>query len=476
MKKLFNIFLLLLLFIASSAHPWKPNHYVIVDTDGGIDDMRAICMLLASPDVRVLGITVSPGALSAEDAYIKVKSLLNSFYHEGIPVGINRTKIYKSPQFQAAKNFKWGNENGIDPTKAQEFLVTIREILAAEKTKISFVCLGGMSSANESLKKIPEFETQVKQIIWSCNGLKDIKGFNYNIDKTSTTSMLKQKISVKAVLSRDDLDFFDQSFLEMIGKVNSRYANKMMDFSVSETVKNHPFSLKVNDELVPVYLHFPDLFNNSIYGNNTESIPANIEGIKDSFLKILKGETVPKNQVIREFPLNPEFYFQDIQTSVKEITGKYGEDEWIAGVLANELHRHLGVFAIVGVKMGIRAREYFDTGVDEFRVTSFAGSIPPLSCMNDGIQVSTGATPGHGLLTVSSDTITKPVCEFSYLNHRIRLTLKPEITRKISDELKEINFIYGLDSNIYWELVRKNSIKYWRDLDRHEIFEIEVLN
>lgn len=476
MKKLFNIFLLLLLFIASSAHPWKPNHYVIVDTDGGIDDMRAICMLLASPDVRVLGITVSPGALSAEDAYIKVKSLLNSFYHEGIPVGINRTKIYKSPQFQAAKNFKWGNENGIDPTKAQEFLVTIREILAAEKTKISFVCLGGMSSANESLKKIPEFETQVKQIIWSCNGLKDIKGFNYNIDKTSTTSMLKQKIFVKAVLSRDDLDFFDQSFLEMIGKVNSRYANKMMDFSVSETVKNHPFSLKVNDELVPVYLHFPDLFNNSIYGNNTESIPANIEGIKDSFLKILKGETVPKNQVIREFPLNPEFYFQDIQTSVKEITGKYGEDEWIAGVLANELHRHLGVFAIVGVKMGIRAREYFDTGVDEFRVTSFAGSIPPLSCMNDGIQVSTGATPGHGLLTVSSDTITKPVCEFSYLNHRIRLTLKPEITRKISDELKEINFIYGLDSNIYWELVRKNSIKYWRDLDRHEIFEIEVLN
>ena len=45
------------------------------------------------------------------------------------------------------------------------------------------------------------------------------------------------------------------------------------------------------------------------------------------------------------------------------------------------------------------------------------------------------------------------------MNRKIRLTLKPEITEKISSELKEINFVYGLDSNIYWELVRKNSIK-----------------
>jgi hypothetical protein len=62
------------------------------------------------------------------------------------------------------------------------------------------------------------------------------------------------------------------------------------------------------------------------------------------------------------------------------------------------------------------------------------------------------------------------------MNRKIRLTLKPEFTGKISAELKEINFVYGLDSNIYWELVRKNSIKYWLNLDRHEIFTIELLN
>ena len=68
-----------------------------------------------------------------------------------------------------------------------------------------------------------------------------------------------------------------------------------------------------------------------------------------------------------------------------------------------------------------------------------------------------------------------PSAEFTYLNRKIRLTLKPDITEKITSELKEINFVYGLDSNTYWELVRKNSIKYWLVMDRHEMFEVEVI-
>ena len=52
--------ILLSLVIASlGAHPWKPRHYVIIDSDGGIDDLKAICMLMASPDVRILAITAS---------------------------------------------------------------------------------------------------------------------------------------------------------------------------------------------------------------------------------------------------------------------------------------------------------------------------------------------------------------------------------------------------------------------------------
>jgi hypothetical protein len=76
---------------------------------------------------------------------------------------------------------------------------------------------------------------------------------------------------------------------------------------------------------------------------------------------------------------------------------------------------------------------------------------------------------------VRNDTVTSASADFTYMNHKIKLTLKPEIARKINDELKQINFIYGLDSNIYWELVRKNTIKYWLNLDRHDIFIIQVI-
>ena len=476
MKK--TIILLFGLIICSllSAHPWKPNHYVIIDTDGGIDDMKAISMMLASPDVRVLGIICSPGSLSAASTYIKVKSMLNSYYHEGIPVMINRSARFKSPDMPAALGYYWGDESTVDPSGAPDFLPFIRNIIKYEPSKISFVCLGGLSTAASSVREIADLNDHLNQIIWSCEGLKDTRGFNYSIDKAASRYILEQEIPVAAVVPDEAAVFYDAGFISGIKGTGTPYAKKISTFLESETAGNHDFALQLYDDLVPLYLHYPQYFSKTGSGTKSDNSPSDITGLREGYLKIVSGETVEHNQVIKEIPEDPDFYFDDLKPYVTEIIEKYGHDEWVSGVIGNELHRHLGTFSIIGVKMGIRAREYFDTGVDEFTAVSYAGSEPPLSCMNDGVQVSTGATPGHGLLTVRSDTAKLPMVDFTYLNHTIRLRLKPELAEKISGELKEINFVYGLDSNIYWELVRKNSIKYWRELDRHEIFDIEVLN
>lgn len=477
MKRLFLIFTTLFLSLSLYSHPWKPSHYVIIDTDGGIDDIKAITMLLASPDVRVLAITTSPGVLTAANAYIKVRSLLDSYFHEGISVGINRKVTAKASDLPAALETKWGDEDGIHAREAPDFITVIAEIIASEKTKISFICLGGMSTALHALREIPDFGKQIKDFIWSADGPDDKAGFNYNIDKKASIGMLKQEIPVKIVRNYTigDNEFYNAELLNYLGSVKTIYAKKLFAFFNSDAAKNHIFSYTAADEIVAIFLHYPDLFINKTLGNISDCIPSDLAGLRESTIKILKGETVPKNQVFKEIPTDPSFYFDDIKGSVTEIIDKYGMDEWSSGVLANELHRHLGVFAIIGVKMGIRAREYFDTGVDEFSTTSYAGSVPPLSCFNDGLQVSTGSTPGHGLLTVINDPPSSPSAIFTYMNKKIRLTLKPEITEKITAELREINFVYGLDSNTYWELVRKNSIKYWLGMDRHEIFDIEEI-
>lgn len=478
MKKFFSIIFFVLLTGIINAHPWKPSHYVIVDTDGGVDDIKAISMLLASRDVRVLAITVSPGVLSAEEAYIKVRSLLNSYYHEGLLVGINRDAVYKPADHALAKESIWGSEKEIDINQAPDALPLLKDVLSTEKTKVSFISLGSLNTAYMAIRNLQLFREQVKEIIWSADGENDKAGFNYNIDKKASAAILKQEIPVKIVRAFDMANnvFYDNEILKSLSGVKTPYGRKISGFLQSESAKAHKFAYSAVDEMTVVFLHYPSLFVNKTTGNISDCSPADINGIKESLIRIFEGKTVEENQLIKELPLDPAFYFDDISLYVNEIIDKYGLVEWTSGVFSSEMHRHLGVFEIIGVKMGIRAIEYFSAGVDEFNVLSFAGSNPPLSCLNDGLLVSTGATPGHGLFAVSDDPVKIPGARFTYKNRGIKITLKPELAEKISAELKEINFIYGLDSDIYWELVRQNTIKYWRDFDRHEIFVIEEVN
>ncbi|MBE0675049.1 MAG: nucleoside hydrolase [Bacteroidales bacterium] len=471
MRRIFNIAFFLLFVGTMAAHPWKPAHYVIIDTDGGIDDIRAISLLLASPDVRVMGIITSGGALTAEMAYVKIKSALNSFHHEGLPVGINRGSSPAGKNMPLPAGMNYGPEEGTDPSVAEGHIALITRLLAHEPTKFSFIALGSLNTAWSAYSTVPAFSKQAKEIVWSSNSLTNPSGFNYETDRDATGNILVTGMPVR-VITASGGEFYTTALTQRLKNSGSRYAAMVLNTFTSAT-SDHEFAFRATDEMVPLWLQFPEIFNAEGEGSGTlHRIKAGAPA-EDMFMKMINGETVERNQVVRAFPTNPEFYFDDIQPYVTDIIERYGMDEWASGVLANELHRHLGVFAIIGVKMGIRAREYFATGVDEFFLTSYAGTRQPLSCMIDGILTSTGSTPGHALIEVIDSETPSPSALFRYKDMTVRITLKPEIAGKISDELKEYNFVYGLDSNIYWELVRKSAIKYWRDFSRHDIFIIE---
>ena len=444
MKRATFAFILLFILASLSAHPWKPRHYVIIDTDGGVDDRKAICLLLASPDVRILAITVSNGFNKSPEAYKIVRTMLDSLWHEGLPMA-----------------------NGA------EAISLIEECLNGETSPVTFIALGSLKTAAEAIEGVPSFTTKVKRIIWSNEGLPGEEGFNYRADPKAVQEVLGGTLPV-SVTGRGGEAFYNDTLIGEISEIKTPYASTVS--GLIEAMAGHSFVFTAYDEMVPLLLHYPSLFTASpADGKNRFWYPADIDALRRATVTILKGETVRRMQVIKTIPQDTSFYMSDLQPSVEAIRNKYGEDEWASGVIANELHRHLGVFAIIGVKMGIRAREYFCTGVDEMSVTSHAGSVPPLSCMNDGVQVSTGATPGHGLLAVSTETPFFPAADFTHKGKTIRITLKKELAEKVSSELKEINFVNGLDSDIYWELVRQNSIKYWLQFDRHEIFAIEII-
>lgn len=471
MKKQILIIVLLLSFLVSSGHPWKPAHNVIIDTDCGIDDMRAITVLLASPDVNILGIIVSAGALSPYDGYKKMKSMLNSYHHEGIPVTINYN--LRGLDLEFPSSVKWGDENNINVPETNGFNKLCRNIIQNGTSGISFIALASLNSISELISSGLFTSEHVAEIIWSNNSLSRLSGFNYNIDRRSANKILKGDIPVKTIGYPGNKLFYSESFISDLNKIKSGYTEKICSvMKNSPGIDNHDFAWQAADEMTAIYLHYPDLFLAENVKEHQFFRPGDNEELKSHFVKIISGETVSRNQVFKSIPTDTSFYQPDLQPFINDIISNHGRDEWECGVLTNEMHRHLGVYSIIGVKMGILAREYFHVGVDMMEVTSFAGSAPPLSCMNDGLQVSTGATTGHGLLNVTREELSTRT-DFTYNGVTIRIRLNEEIANKINEELKELNIVHGLDSDIYWELVRQRAILHWKNLSRYEIFEIE---
>jgi pyrimidine-specific ribonucleoside hydrolase len=174
---------------------------------------------------------------------------------------------------------------------------------------------------------------------------------------------------------------------------------------------------------------------------------------------------------------NHNIYQEDVASIMDDVILQNGREDFRIGVLTNELHGHLGIYAIIGAKMGLRAREYFDVGLDDLSVISYAGNNPPVSCMNDGLQVSTGATVGHGLITIATDAVMPlPAAEFIFKDQKIRVELKNEITEKIKIEVSTGVKEFGIESEDYWIYIRKLALNYWKDLNRFEIFTITSMN
>lgn len=91
------------------------------------------------------------------------------------------------------------------------------------------------------------------------------------------------------------------------------------------------------------------------------------------------------------------------------------------------LHGHLGPYLVAGIRMGLLAlRQLNNPGYFGLRAESEAGRTPPLSCLNDGVQIGSGCTAGKGNLRVVGEE--RPRVRFTSENGRwITIELRPEI-------------------------------------------------
>ena len=216
-----------------------------------------------------------------------------------------------------------------------------------------------------------------------------------------------------------------------------------------------------------------------------------------------------------------------IEAMAERTIARWGKEEWRAVILTNEIHGHIGIYSTIGAKMGIYALELLSrlcNKAEELKVLSFAGSRPPVSCFNDGLQISTGATLGHGSIKIAkSCSLSKgckecadceeliecaesrecgeskecaesrecaeskehadarveaifrfrAICSTEAKEMLLRVWLKEELRQQIAGDIANAVKQYGHTPD-YWLQVRRLALDYWQQWNRAEIFETEM--
>ena len=484
MKK-YIFFSILILFYSSSLFAYTSNvkAHIIIDTDAAADDLRAICLLLASDEIEVIAITTSDGALDPKNGLIKVRALLKSFGHEGIPTASGRiSQSYPPPWRKFNQHINWGDENLIETNSKRNASDLVISSIETEEKPVTVICLGSLTNISDAFRIKPEIKEEVERIVWYNDNIHPCSGTNYKIDKKAADYILSEDIIVDVVSNSNGKPIvFTKNLLRSIEDIKTPYAQKIAKSYRQDDVfqKIKSGHLGLWDDLVALYLLYSELFETKIIEkqpNHSISRTLKKDIIGERIIEILSCENEDRSIVFKQFPNDALLFREDVGQFMNRIIEKHGKKEWKIVVLTNEFHDHLGIYSIVGAKMGLRARGYFNVGRDELLVVSYAGSQPPVSCFNDGLQVSTGATLGHGTISLKTDSPQIPKATFTFKNTTISLQLKEDYWDIVKKDIKQAIKQHGLLTDNYWRFIRELAISYWLEWSRKEIFNLRIID
>lgn len=468
------------LFPASAGAHSGPG--VIVDTDMAADDARALALLLASPYFHVMAVVTSDGASPPDVGATNVCRMLGFLKQDGVAVGIGRSLAGPAPEFRT-------NGTGLDWAQLGEPVVPvggmfsatnlIRFALKSSAYRALYICLGPLTNLGDALKQTPELAEAISTVLWfgaAPNAAHP--GWNARRDEAAWKQIAVAGLRVEVIQWPDEAaaPLVDEALLDELASVDSPSAELIVRLHSSgrgaELVRAK--HLRLWDDLVALRFLNPSLgVMSPVVGQPGWSELTGVDpaAVRRAMVATLRMLPPRATVIMADFPAAPEQLLPDVKELATQIIARHGLEEWKAAVLTSELHRHLGTYSIVGAKMGLRARERFNVALDELRVESLAGLKPPLSCVNDGLQVAAGASLGRGTIAVVTNGL--PACEavFSYGERRLRLRLKPEFAKRIAADMAELEKRHGGTTPEYFQEVRGVSLKHWLNFDRNTMFD-----
>ncbi len=473
MKKTFClIFLLLLLFGLSNnldAHK-RAKFNIIIDTDAGSDDLRAMTIFMASKEFNINAISSVDGIFPADEAANYISALTTLFHHEGIPIGVgNIDKASKIYYKHAVPNWRNLFPN-IEEKNFETSISVIEKAIRNEKGSTVIVALGPLSNIADLVNNYPELIPKIGSIIWYSDFDKEPEGYNFMQNKGAFKTVVQSGIPIKLVSSTEYK--YDAQFLSFCEEINTCYSKAL----ASAFFGNNSANLFYWDDLIPLFLLYPSLFDEHINEAHINIVKPKAGNYFDVLVSAELNTNKPGVGIVfNELPSGGLMLRSDVNRTADKIISTHGYAEFKIASLTSEIHSHMGIYSILGAKMGLRIMEYFHAGLDEIFIVSYAGSNPPISCLNDGLQVGTGSTLGYGTIKIDTTDI-KPSVLVKYNNREVLFSIKPELAKQIGEDVGKLISSYGLESEFYWIKLREISIKnYWLGISRYDAFLIEEL-
>jgi pyrimidine-specific ribonucleoside hydrolase len=478
------VFLLFFLFPCFAyAHTYRVS--AIVDTDMALDDIRAVVMLLNSDMFDIPLMVTSDGATSPRAGARNLRMLLRYFKREGTEIAEGRLLGKAAPPWRVlSEDIKWPepvklpDNIPVSPRGAAEIV----KILESQDQAILYLCLGPLTNLADALRLNPGIKNKISRLIYYGSPPEAaLPDWNTSRDLNAARIVFGSGLRIYYMsLLKEKLICFDYGLYRQIESMDTAAARLVTSIHSTPDVQRllSEKHFWVWDEMTVIYLNTPSLFKfvpsaDNAYAMSLSAFKA--AGVHNTYLKLL-GHAAdfhlsPRNGVVlKVFPDDPSLFREDVSAHVKKIIDKYGLEEWKACLLTNEFHRHLGIYSLIGAKMGVRAREILEAPFDTLKVVSFAGNDPPLSCMNDGLQVATGASLGRGAIQIS-DKNPCPAAAFQFRNKKVTLRVKSLWVDKIKEDIKSALKKYGGLNPEYFAHIRELSILYWQDLNRGDIFD-----
>lgn len=468
----------LLLPAASLAHEMRAP--LIVDTDMALDDVRALALLTGLNHYEMRALVTSDGSCALGESLRRLPGLFKLLKTPLPPLGVGPKSAQAPPSWRKICGAAyWSRLPEAPAPAARPALEAISRALQNATEPVTYLCLGPLSNLASLLTRQPKLAEKIGSVVYFGNlpGA-ERPGFNTSRDPKAAAKVMSAGLTVYLLPSQACQGLsLDQRMLEALATLNSPAA-RLIGWQTSDPqVRAHAPAqgLPIWDELIVLWLHDPSLATPKPNAHGRVHILGDVdqEAARLAYLELTAGRPeglAPRRPVLfNRFPSDPALFRPDAAKLVLSIIARHGLEEYKAALITNELHRHLGLLSIVGAKMGIRARELLHANLDEVRVHSEAGLKPPMSCLNDGLQASTGASLGRGTISMKSGS---PHLSAVFSKGKVlwRLELKPEVRAKIQQQIKgAVKRFPGLTPR-YFQEVRRMALQGWLELDRREIF------